>query len=93
MHHLKTPLTDEIYNQLEPTGFLAKFYDENGNEINVTPQWSVSDFEDDLDIEEDENFIYISVDNKSLINKKFVLSLSADNYETVTKTITIRAFV
>lgn len=85
--------SDEIYNQLEPTGFLAKFYDENGNEINVTPQWSVSDFEDDLDIEEDGNFIYISVDNKNLINKKFVLSLSADNYETVTKTITIRAFV
>ena len=84
---------EEIYNQLEPTGFMAKFYDVDGNELNVTPHWSISDFENDLDIEEDDNYIYISVDNKKLINKKFILSLSADNYETVTKTITIRAFV
>lgn len=85
--------SDEIYNQLEPTGFMAKFYDVDGNELNVTPHWSISDFENDLDIEENDNYIYISVDNKKLINKKFILSLSAENYETVTKTITIRAFV
>ena len=86
--------SDEIYNQLEPTAFLAKFYGENGEEVNISPQWNIiCDFEDELTIGEDGQFICISSNNNKLINKKFVLSLSAENYETVTKTITIRAFV
>ena len=97
----KTPLTAEIitesyeiYNQLEPVLFMAKFYDANGNEVNVEHEWTItSDFTDALIIDIYENTISISVDNKALVNKSFILSLSADGYETVSKTITIKAFI
>lgn len=97
----KTPLTAEIitesyeiYNQLEPVLFMAKFYDANENEVNVEHEWTItSDFTDALIIDRYENTISISVDNKALVNKSFILSLSADGYETVSKTITIKAFI
>ena len=84
----------DIYNQLEPTLFMAKFYDIDGNEVEVSPEWTItSDFPDDLNIDRYANTISISVDNKKLVNKSFILSLSADGYETVSQTITIKAFI
>lgn len=73
---------------------MAKFYDIDGNEVEVSPEWTItSDFPDDLNIDRYANTISISVDNKKLVNKSFILSLSADGYETVSQTITIKAFI
>lgn len=85
----------DIYNGLEPGIFTAKFYDENGNEdTSISPEWSIDpDVADRLDITYADNSICISANNKKLINTSFELSLSATGYETVTTTITIRAFI
>lgn len=86
--------TLEIYNNLEPTVFIAKFYDANGEELDVIPQWSINcDFSEQLNIEYVDNSICISANNKRLINKSFELSLSAEGYETTSITVTIRAFI
>lgn len=84
----------DIYNGLEPSVFLAKFYDNDGNVTNVEPRWKIDcDFIDQLNIEYLENSICISINNKKLINKSFKLSLCADGYEEISITITIKAFI
>lgn len=83
----------DIYNGLEPGVFTAQFYDAEGNKADATPHWDiVCDFKNQLNIEYVDNSICISVDNKSLINKSFELSLSADGYDKQSITITIKAF-
>ena len=84
----------EVYNGIDGSVFVSKFYDENGNEVSVTPIWNIEcKFTDQLTVEYIDNAICISVDNKRLINKSFKLSLSADGYETVSETVTIAAFL
>ena len=86
--------TNSIYNGLEPGVFIAKFYDENGDVVDIKPNWNVNcDFSDQLEIEYVDNAIYISVNNKKLINKSFELLLSADGYETKSINITIKSFI
>lgn len=83
-----------VYNGLEPSIFLAKFYDKDGKEIMVSPQWSIGcDFEHDLDIRYIDNSISISVNNEKLLNKSFELSLSAFEYETTKLVVTIKGFL
>lgn len=83
-----------VYNGLEAGIFTATFYDADGNEANIAPQWEINcDFRDRLNIEYIDNSICISADDKKLINKSFELLLSADGYESTTITITIRAFI
>lgn len=84
----------EIFNGIEPCVFISKFFDAEGNEINIEPQWNIiCDFADQLDIEYMDNSICISANNKKLINKSFELSLSAEGYETVNVTVVIKAFL
>lgn len=86
--------SDIIYNGLDGSVFVSRFLDEHGNEVNITPTWTIdSDFDDSLDIDYTSNSICISVNNKNLINKSFILTLSADGYDDVTKTIYIRPFL
>lgn len=86
--------SNELLNGIEPNAFLAKFYDENGNDVEVEYSWNIdSDFTDRLETTEDGNVLYIYVDDKKLLNKSFTLSLSADGYETVSETIYIKAFI
>ncbi|MBQ2396122.1 MAG: hypothetical protein II304_03640 [Bacteroidales bacterium] len=83
-----------VYNSLEPTIFKAKFYDSNGNEIEINPQWELDcDFAENLNIEYISNSICISVNNKKLLNKSFELSLSAEHYTPVTIAVKIKAFM
>lgn len=83
-----------IYVGLEPTFFMSKFYDINGNEIDIEPQWEIQcDFMDSLNVEYIGKSISISVDNNKLINKSFELSLYANDYEKTTITVQIRAFI
>lgn len=83
-----------IYSGLEPNVFVSKFYDSDGNETDITPQWEINcDFSDSLSVEYVGNSICISVDNNKLINKSFELSLFADGYERVTITVKIKAFM
>lgn len=83
-----------IYCDLEPTVFYAKFFDSEGNTTNTLPQWEINcDFEDSLNIEYVENSISISVDDGKLINKSFELSLYSDGYEKHTLIVTIKAFI
>jgi hypothetical protein len=83
-----------IYSGLEPTVFLAKFYDEDGKEIMASPQWSIDcDYSSDLHIEYVDNSISISVNNEKLLNKSFELSLSAFGYETASLNVTIKGFL
>ncbi|MCD7810276.1 MAG: hypothetical protein LUG91_00225 [Ruminococcus sp.] len=86
--------TLEIFNGLDAGIFKAVFYDDNGDVADVSPQWDIEcDFLDNLTVEYDGNSVCISVDNKELINKSFELSLGAENYETISVTVTIRAFI
>ena len=83
-----------IYNGLEPNIFMAKFYDSDGKEITITPQWHINcDFESDLEVEYIGNSISISVNNEKLLNKSFELSLSAYEYKTANLVITIKGFM
>lgn len=83
-----------IYCGLESTVFTAKFYDENGNEIMVSPQWEVkSDFTDKLKIDYVDSSICISADSEKLINKSFELLLHAFGYEDSLITVTIKDFI
>ncbi len=83
-----------IYNGLEPGTFLAKFYDSEGNETDIKPQWKICcDFADQLNIKYLDNSICISSNNKKLSNKSFKLFLCADGYEDTYITITIKGFI
>lgn len=83
-----------IYNSLEPSVFTARFYNSEGNLINVEPQWEINcDFIDKLNIEYIDNSICISVDDRKLVNKSFELSLCATGYDKVNITIQIKAFI
>jgi len=86
--------SDEIYNGLDAGVFLARFYDNDGNEISAIPTWEiVSDYTDYLIVSYDEDRIYIAANNKKLINKQFVLNLTCDNFEPDSITITVRSFI
>lgn len=84
----------EVFNGVGASIFTAKFYDKSGNvATQVIPRWDVEcDFVEDLQIEYVDNSIFISVNNKKLINKSFELFLNASGYETSNVIITIRAF-
>lgn len=85
---------DCIYDGLDAGVFMAKFFDENGQEIDIVPQWNINcDFLDDLQVEYLDNCILISVDNDKLINKSFELSLSGAGYESSTIIVPIKAFI
>jgi hypothetical protein len=83
--------SDEIYVGFAPECFTAVFRDENGNVIdNITPSWEIDcDFQDLLIIDYRENSICISVDDLTLLNKSFGLSLVNDGYEPQTLQVTI----
>lgn len=84
----------EVMNGVEPSVFMAKFYDEDGNEVNVDFTWEIeSDFTDKLEITYADNAIYIYVDDNKLINKSFNLLLHSDDYDTVSAQIVIKAFI
>lgn len=86
--------SNEIYNGLEAEIFTAKFYNNKGQGVDITPQWNIDcDFKEDLSVDYVDNCILISVDNNKLINKSFELSLSGDGYEPTTLPIFIRAFL
>lgn len=86
--------SEDIYNGFEPGVFMAKFYDENGEQVDVKPTWTIDcDFANMLHVEYIDNSILISANNRSLINKSFKLLLSADGYETASVTVNIRAFI
>lgn len=83
-----------IYAGIEPTIFTAKFYNSDGEEVKLTPQWSVNcEFVDSLDIEYVDNSICISVNDNKLINKSFELSLFALGYQSKTISVQIQAFI
>lgn len=68
-----------------PQTFTAKFYDENGNEVeNVVAKWSfICPFLDFLNIEYGDNTITISIDNDDFIDEDFKLVLSDDRNQYV----------
>lgn len=83
-----------IYTDNIPQTFTARFYDENGDEVVIVPQWKIEcDFSDELSIKYDGNSISISTNKSALVNKSFMLSLSGDGYETVSISVLIRAFI
>lgn len=83
-----------VYNGLEPTVFRPVFKDGNGDRTEVTPQWDIDcDFLDKLTVEHDGENIYISANNRKLLNRQFTLYLGGDGYETVSITVTVAAFI
>lgn len=64
--------------------FVAKFFDDDGNEIaNIIPKWEiVCDFKDQLIISESDNRIMIGIDNDYYVDEelKLILSDSNDNF-------------
>ena len=80
-----------VYNGLEPTVFTARF---STSANDATPIWEIDcDFVDSLNVEYTENTICISVNNRKLVNKSFVLSLGADGYTPMSITVQIKAFM
>lgn len=86
--------TDEVLIDIEPSLFMAKFYDGDGNEVAATPEWSIDcDFVSDLNIERTDNSILISTECDDLRNKDFALTLSSDGYDPASITVHIREFI
>lgn len=84
----------EIYPDGFAERFTAVFSDDSDTESHVSPMWEiVSDFDDKLVIDYEEDSILISTNDLKLINKSFELVLKSDGYETVSATIFIRAFI
>lgn len=85
---------DSIYSGIDEEIFIAQFYDDEGNIVEINPEWTINcTFKDKLNVRCFDDSIAISVNDDSLINKSFELLLSADNYDTVKKTISIEAFI
>ena len=86
---------DVVYYDLEPAVFIAKFYNESGEEVSgVTSEWLITGEQNELlDVTNIGNDIEIEANNKKLLNKSFTLSLSADGYEPDTVIFTVRAFL
>jgi amino acid adenylation domain-containing protein len=83
-----------IYVGFGETVFMPKFFDQEGNELNIEPHWELNcGFIDSLNVEYVENSICIATDNDKLINNSFELSLSSDGYEKSTITVEIKAFL
>ena len=64
--------------------FVAKFLDDNDNEVEVAPKWSIiCDFVEKLVVIETDNKIKISIDDDSYVDEDFrlVLSDNEGNYE------------
>lgn len=61
-----------------PQVFTAKFFDDNGVEINgIIPSWKIiSDFNDSLQVEEHDCSIEIAIDDDSCIDEEFKIVLS-----------------
>lgn len=80
------PLQDSVLVGVEAAVYLARFYDLDGNELaGIAPTWIIDcDFKEKLDVQYVDNSILISTNSKSLLNKSFKLSLSADGFETTT---------
>ena len=84
----------DIYNGLDAGVFIAKFFDSYGNEVSATPHWEIEgELKNLLMVEEKGGTIYIAANNKRLINKPFVLTLSAYGFESMSVIFAIRAFI
>lgn len=83
-----------LYNAAGPSVYIAKFKDEEGNVLDVQPKWEIRcDFANEVAITEKDNAIYLSVDNKKLINKTLELVLSGEGFAPISITIPIKAFI
>lgn len=73
-----------------PRTYTAKFYDANNNEIVKTPLWEiVCDFKDELEVNQLDNQITISINNDDYIDEVFKLILYDANDLTCTKSLII----
>lgn len=60
--------------------FKAKFYDGNVENNNIKPKWEiVCDFVDEININQKDNKIFISIDNDDYIDEDFKLIVSDEN--------------
>ena len=65
-----------IISGVSPKTFIAKFYDKNKNEIIKTPKWEIMcDFKNELEINQVDNQIKISIDCDDCIDESFKLIL------------------
>lgn len=72
--------TTEIRSGGDGQVFTGKFFDEDGNEIDIPAKWDVvCDFKDELEIEQSDNKITIKVDNDDLIDEELKLVLSDED--------------
>lgn len=79
---------DRIYLGLGAAEFTAIFYDENGDQVEKTAEWTINcDFKDKLQVDYINNTICISVNDYSLLNKSFELFLNNDEDTKLTITI------
>lgn len=76
--------------------FSARFFDENGNEVDsVIPKWGfICPFQDALDIEYQDNSVLIGIDDDRYIDEEFKLVLSDDrNQYPSSLIITVRSLI
>lgn len=63
--------------------FIAEFYSENGEKIDISPTWEIiCDFKKYLEVKESDNEIMIGIDNDDYIDEEFKLILSDGTNET-----------
>lgn len=70
--------TNIITSGGDPRMFVAKFFDEYGNEVlGIEPLWTIScDFKDALMIEDADDYISIGIDDDEYVDEEFKLTLS-----------------
>lgn len=78
-----------VYCEIDPT----MFWIDNVGEMDGVPQWNiVCDFSSELNIQEIDNTIHISANDKKLIGKSFILKLSVNGIEHDSISVKIKAF-
>lgn len=86
--------SSELYYALEPSEFSALFYNDYGELEEATATWNIDgEMKELLKIDTNGSSISIYADDRRLLNKRFILSLTADGYETVTKELIVKDFI
>lgn len=79
----------------DPQIFVGRFFDENGTEITITPNWEIiCEFKDVLKIEITDNYISIGIDDDRYVDEIFKLTLSdSDNNYTSSLIIKVESLL
>lgn len=86
--------TNIMYIGVSNCSFTAKFFNESGEEVSLTPNWNVAcGFKDKLVISVSDDVLYISSNDESIVNKSLSVELSCEGLVSDSVVVYARAFL